>query len=117
MANQVTRWDAIYAHPDFERLVKRRRSVVLRLLAISMVFFFSVPAIVLLQPDFFRIRFGGAANLGLIYLFAQYFVGTAVALRYAVLLSQLDAVIGSLCDVQAATPPAPRPTVRSVAVA
>lgn len=96
MSEQAYHWDAIYAHPDFQSLVRRRRAVVLRLFAISMLFFFSVPLIVVFQPDVFKVSLGGAMNVGLVYLVAQYVIGSVVALRYAYLLKRLDGMADHL---------------------
>jgi uncharacterized membrane protein (DUF485 family) len=96
MGEKTCKWDAIYAHPEFQDLVSRRRAVVLRLFIVSMLCFFSVPLIVVFQPDVFKISLGGAINVGLIYLVAQYVVGTAIALRYTALLMRLDGMADRL---------------------
>lgn len=98
MSETTRQWDAIYAHPEFQDLVRRRRAVVLRLFIVSMLFFFSVPLIVVFQPDLFKIPLGGAINLGLVYLVAQYLVGTAIALRYTTLLRRLDGMADQLSE-------------------
>lgn len=98
MSEKTRQWDAIYAHPEFQDLVRRRRAVVLRLFIVSMLFFFSVPLIVVFQPDLFKIPLGGAINLGLVYLVAQYLVGTAIALRYTTLLRRLDGMADQLAE-------------------
>ena len=98
MSEQIYKWEAIYAHPDFEYLVKLRRGVVLRMLAVSLVFFFSIPLIVVFQPDVFKVTLGGAINVGLVYLMAQYLIGTVVALRYSAVLKRLDDMAGELTE-------------------
>jgi uncharacterized membrane protein (DUF485 family) len=98
MSEQAFKWDAIYARPEFMNLVRQRRSVVLRLFVASMLFFFSIPLIVVFLPDFFKVALTGAVNVGLVYLIAQYLVGTVIAIRYTVLLKRLDEMAGDLSE-------------------
>jgi uncharacterized membrane protein (DUF485 family) len=68
------------------------------LLVASMLFFFSIPLIVVFLPDFFKVALTGAVNVGLVYLIAQYLVGTVIAIRYTVLLKRLDDMAGDLSE-------------------
>lgn len=101
-ATESISWDAVHAHPDFTRLVMRRRTVTWRLFAISMVFFFSVPVISTYFPQVFRAQIWGSINVGVLYLVAQYFGGGVIAWRYAVQLKLIDALSTQL--VQSLTP-------------
>lgn len=83
-------YEALYAQPQFQDLVRKRRGVVLRLLFVSMTCFFLVPILSSLSPDLFRLKVTQSTNFGLWYLIAQYLVGGAVAWRYAVQLRHLD---------------------------
>lgn len=89
-------WDAIHAHPDFTRLVSKRRAVTWRLFGISMLFFFSIPVIATYFPQLFRAQIWGPINVGLVYLVAQYFGGGIVAWRYAVHLKLIDSLAEQL---------------------
>lgn len=68
----------------------------LRLLFVSMAFFFLVPILSSLTPDLFRLKVSTSTNFGLWYLIAQYLVGGAVAWRYAVQLRHLDKMVQQL---------------------
>ena len=86
-------YEALYAKPQFQDLVRKRRGVVLRLLFVSMAFFFLVPILSSLSPELFRLKLSNSTNFGLWYLIAQYLVGGAVAWRYAVQLRHLDKMV------------------------
>lgn len=96
MSRESANWDALYVHTDYQDLVRRRSGIVLTLLGLGMAFFFSVPLIMVLWPDFFRARLGGATNVGLVYLIAQYLVGSIIAVRFTVLLRRLDGKVRAL---------------------
>ncbi len=50
-------WSAIFEHPNFAILVKRRRRLVSTLMLISMVVYFAIPLFSAYFPNFFLIRF------------------------------------------------------------
>lgn len=89
-------YEALYAKPQFQDLVRKRRGVVLRLLFISMTCFFLVPILSSFTPDLFRLKVTASTNFGLWYLIAQYLIGGAVAWRYAVQLRHLDKMVQHL---------------------
>ena len=89
-------YEALYAKPQFQDLVRKRRGVVLRLLFVSMTFFFLVPFLSSLTPDLFRLKVTTSTNFGLWYLIAQYLMGGAVAWRYAIQLRHLDKQVQQL---------------------
>jgi hypothetical protein len=68
-------------------IVRRKHAVLL-----------SIPLIVVFLPDFFKVALTGAVNVGLVYLIAQYLVGTVIAIRYTVLLKRLDDMAGDLSE-------------------
>ncbi|WP_312483531.1 DUF485 domain-containing protein [Stutzerimonas nitrititolerans] len=97
MANiSAQAYEDLYANPRFQELVRKRRGVVLRLLFVSMTFFFLVPILSSLTPDLFHLKVSNSTNFGLWYLLAQYMVGGAVAWRYAIQLRQLDKMVQQL---------------------
>lgn len=89
-------YEALYAKPQFQDLIRKRRGVVLRLLFVSMAFFFLVPILSSLSPELFRLKLSNSTNFGLWYLIAQYLVGGAVAWRYAIQLRHLDKMVQQL---------------------
>jgi uncharacterized membrane protein (DUF485 family) len=100
-------WNEVYATADFHDLVRRRRRVTFRLLAVSMLFFFSIPVISQFAPEFFRIKVFGSINVGLIYLVSQYFFGIFIACCYAVQLRGIDKLV--TCIKEAMSRGAQRP--------
>jgi uncharacterized membrane protein (DUF485 family) len=110
-------WAAIGARPEFHALTKRRRAVTLRLFAVSMALFFSIPLISQLWPEMFRVRVSGAVNLGLIYLIGQYVAGVVIACLYVMQLRAIDEMAthlraaGSQLHPAMPRPPQPVPSV------
>lgn len=96
MGTSAVPWDAIHARPDFDRLVRERRAIMLRLLAVSMSAFLSIPLISHSLPHWFHTQVIGEINLGLLFLVGQYAIGGAVAWRYCVQLRRLDAQAAEL---------------------
>lgn len=86
----------LFNHPDFGALVRQRRRVVVRLFVISMAFFFSLPLVSTFAPQLLLIKVTPSTTLGLWYNVAQYFIGGAIAWRYAIQLRCLDAMAASL---------------------
>ena len=98
MAEQID-YHLLLNHPDFGALVRPRRRVVVRLFITSMAFFFSLPLVSTFAPRLLLIEVTPSTTLGLWYNVAQYFIGGAVAWRYAVQLGRLDAMAASLAAV------------------
>ncbi|WP_020423729.1 DUF485 domain-containing protein [Cupriavidus sp. WS] len=94
--SKQTDYHALFDHPDFAALVRQRRIVVVRLFVISMAFFFSLPLVSTFAPQLLLIRVTPSTTLGLWYNVAQYFIGGAIAWRYAVQLRRLDAAAAAL---------------------
>jgi uncharacterized membrane protein (DUF485 family) len=94
--SKQTDYRMLFNHPDFGALVRQRRSVVVRLFVISMAFFFSLPLVSTFAPQLLLIKVTPSTTLGLWYNVAQYFIGGAIAWRYAVQLRRLDAMAASL---------------------
>ncbi|MBF7682184.1 DUF485 domain-containing protein [Acinetobacter sp. B5B] len=88
--NQAHAWDRIYADPQFNQLVIKRRKVTIKLFCISMLFFFAIPFFSVVSPSFLRIQLMGSINVGLLLVIAQYLVGGLVAWRYVVELKKID---------------------------
>lgn len=88
--SQAHAWDRIYADPQFNQLVLKRRKVTLKLFLICMVFFFSIPFFSVVSPNFLRIQMIGVINIGLLLVIAQYVVGGIIAWRYVVELKKVD---------------------------
>ncbi|QET06123.1 MULTISPECIES: DUF485 domain-containing protein [Cupriavidus] len=96
-------YEALYQNPEFQRLVRTRRRVVLTLFAISMTMFFAVPVLAGIGSSLFEIRVTASTNFGLWYLCGQYFVGGVIAWAYAAKLRRLDAMADALIS-QAPSP-------------
>lgn len=94
--SEHTDYPMVFNHPDFGALVRQRRRVVVRLFIISMAFFFSLPLVSTFAPRLLLIKVTPSTTLGLWYNVAQYFIGGAIAWRYAVQLRRLDAMAASL---------------------
>lgn len=94
--SKQTDYHMLFNHPDFDALVRQRRRVVVRLFVISMAFFFSLPLVSTFAPQLLLIKVTPSTTLGLWYNVAQYFIGGAIAWRYAVQLRRLDAMAASL---------------------
>lgn len=94
--SKQTDYHMLFNHPDFEALVRQRRRVVVRLFVISMTFFFSLPLVSTFAPQLLLIKLTPSTTLGLWYNVAQYFIGGAIAWRYAVQLRRLDAMAAAL---------------------
>jgi uncharacterized membrane protein (DUF485 family) len=86
----------LFNHPDFGAIVRQRRRVVVRLFIISMAFFFSLPLASTFAPQLLLLKITPSTTLGLWYNVAQYFIGGAIAWRYAAQLRRLDAMAASL---------------------
>ncbi|CAJ0891572.1 MULTISPECIES: DUF485 domain-containing protein [Burkholderiaceae] len=113
-----TDYHALFDHPQFAELVRQRRIVMVRLFAISMAFFFSLPLISTFAPQLLLIRITPSTTLGLWYNVAQYFIGGAIAWRYAVQLRRLDAMAAALTTgAREAMAPRPAGAVAQRAVA
>lgn len=106
MGTSAVPWDAIHARPDFDRIVRKRRAITLRLLAVSMSTFLSIPLISHYLPQWFHTQVVGEINLGLLFLVGQYAIGGAVAWRYSVQLRRLDEQTAELARLalESATP-------------
>lgn len=89
-------WNAIYAHPNFAVLIRRRRRLVSLLMFVSMAVYFAIPALSAYFPEFLAYKVVGAINVGLIYLVGQYFFGAAIAVLYAYRLKGIDRMAASL---------------------
>ncbi|GEM_PF-7128086 len=98
-------WGAIYEHPDFDRLVKTRRSLVTWLMVLSMSVYFAIPVITASAPSLLHIHIWGAINTGLVYLIGQYAFGTAIAVYYAYRLKRIDQQSEALLAAFAAKAP------------
>lgn len=103
--SKQTDYHMLFNHPDFDALVRQRRRVVVRLFIISMAFFFSLPLVSTFAPQLLLLKVTPSTTLGLWYNVAQYFIGGAIAWRYAAQLRRLDAMAASLAtDTKHATP-------------
>ncbi|MBD1599859.1 DUF485 domain-containing protein [Pseudomonas typographi] len=89
-------WGAIFEHPNFAILVKRRRRLVSTLMLISMAVYFAIPLFSAYFPEFLSYKIYGAINVGLVYLVGQYFFGAAIAIFYAWRLKNIDAMSAAL---------------------
>jgi uncharacterized membrane protein (DUF485 family) len=89
-------WSAIFEHPNFAILVKRRRRLVSTLMLISMAVYFAIPLFSAYFPEFLSYKIYGAINVGLLYLVGQYFFGAAIAIFYACRLKSIDALSAAL---------------------
>ncbi|MBF7688670.1 DUF485 domain-containing protein [Acinetobacter rathckeae] len=99
--NQAHAWDRIYADPQFNQLVVKRRKVTLKLFLICMIFFFSIPFFSVVSPSFLRIQVMGAINVGLLLVVAQYVVGGLIAWRYVIELKKIDEMSKQLISTHA----------------
>lgn len=89
-------WNAIYAHPEFAVLVRRRRKLVSMLMFVSMAVYFAIPVLSAYFPEFLAHKVFGAVNVGLFYLVGQYFFGAAIAVLYAYRLKGIDRMAAAL---------------------
>lgn len=96
--SKQTDYHALFDHPDFAALVRQRRIVVVRLFVISMAFFFSLPLVSTFAPQLLLIKVTPFTTLGLWYNVAQYFIGGAIAWRYAVQVRRLDVMAAALAS-------------------
>lgn len=106
---------ALYDTPEFKRLASGRRTMRIALMAVSMAFFFSQPVLFSAFPALFKMRITDSINVGLVYLVAQYAVGGAVAVLYAVCQARFDRRVAVMHATKADTvlEAASAPTLRS----
>jgi len=81
---------------QFHSLTRQRRVIILKLFALSALFYFSIPFFTTFFPKFFAIQISGAINVGLVYAILQYPVGGLIAYRYAVNMRKIDAMVEKL---------------------
>lgn len=91
-----TAFTAIYENPEFDRLVWKRRKLVIWLMLLSMSVYFTTPILGGLFPNIMSIKVVGSINFGLLYSVGQYFFGAAIAIYYACSLKALDKMASSL---------------------
>jgi uncharacterized membrane protein (DUF485 family) len=83
-------WSDIYQKPQFVALTLRRRKIVLRLFALSSLFYFSIPFLTTLFPNILSIKIWGPLNIGLLYGVLQYPIGGLIAITFAIKMRKID---------------------------
>jgi uncharacterized membrane protein (DUF485 family) len=76
-------WDAIIRDPRFQRLQRRKLSFLGGLMAVSVVYYFLLPAGAAYFQDVFRVRLWGVVNVGLVFALSEFVVAWLIALLYA----------------------------------
>jgi uncharacterized membrane protein (DUF485 family) len=89
-------WSVTYQKASFHALARRRRTIVVQLFVLSALFYFSLPFMTTVFPEFFRIKVLGSINIGLIYAILQYPIGGLIAYRYAVSMRKVDRLVDDI---------------------
>ncbi|MCG8156380.1 DUF485 domain-containing protein [Brenneria goodwinii] len=89
-STQSYSWDEIYQHKNYKEMVIKKQSAIIKLLIISLIFFFSIPFMNSFFPDLMKVKIAGAVNIGLVWAILQYPLGGLIACRYAVKMRHFD---------------------------
>jgi uncharacterized membrane protein (DUF485 family) len=91
MSNTDIDWQSVLQSARFQRLARRRRTLVLVLGALAAAYYFAIPALIAWAPDWFRVRVTDGLNLGTLFAVSQYPFAALIAwifLRHTAVLDR-----------------------------
>ncbi len=80
----------IYSSGEFKLHVRKKSLIIIFLVLITFIFFFSLPLLNSLLPAVMRYQIVGSFNIGLLWVILQYPLGAAVAWCYAKKMGRYD---------------------------
>ena len=80
---EAINWSAVIADPRFQKLHRRKITVLWGLMALSVVYYFLLPVGAAYFQDIFRIRVWGVLNVGLLFALSEFLVAWAIAVYYS----------------------------------
>lgn len=80
----------IYSSGEFKLHVRKKGLIIIFLVLITFIFFFSLPLLNSLLPAVMRYQIVGSFNIGLLWVILQYPLGAAVAWCYAKKMGRYD---------------------------
>ncbi len=80
---EAINWSAVIADPRFQKLHRRKITVLWGLMALSVVYYFLLPVGAAYFQEVFRIRVWGVLNVGLLFALSEFVVAWAIAVYYS----------------------------------
>ena len=80
---EAINWSAVIADPRFQKLHRRKITVLWGLMALSVVYYFLLPVGAAYFQNIFRIRVWGVLNVGLLFALSEFVVAWAIAVYYS----------------------------------
>ena len=81
-------WSAVIADPRFQKLHRRKVTVLWGLMAFSVFYYFLLPVGAAYYQDIFKIRVWGVINVGLLFALSEFIVAWAIAVFYSQLANR-----------------------------
>lgn len=82
--------ELIYDLKEFGIHIKRKGAIIVILLIVTFLFFFSLPLLNSFFPDLMKYQLAGSFNVGLLWVILQYPIGAIVAWIYARKMMDFD---------------------------
>ncbi len=76
-------WSAVIADPRFQKLHRRKVTVLWGLMAISVLYYFLLPVGAAYYQDIFKVKVWGVINVGLLFALSEFVVAWAIAVFYS----------------------------------
>lgn len=80
---EAINWSAVIADPRFQKLHRRKMTVLWGLMALSIAYYFLLPVGAAYFQEIFRIRVWGVLNVGLVFALSEFVVAWAIAVYYS----------------------------------
>lgn len=96
MAERDPDWEAVLASARFKQLMHRRRNTIVVLGALSALYYFSIPALIVWSLDVLRIRLATGINVGTVFAVSQYPFGGLIAWLFMRRTAAIDRAAASL---------------------
>jgi uncharacterized membrane protein (DUF485 family) len=76
-------WSAVIADPRFQKLHRRKSTILWGLMAFSVIYYFLLPIGAAYYQDLFKVRVWGVVNVGILFALSEFVVAWAIALWYS----------------------------------
>ncbi|MGI8738193.1 MAG: DUF485 domain-containing protein [Gammaproteobacteria bacterium] len=76
-------WSAIDADPKFQELHRKKKTLIVTLMIVSMIYYFLLPIGGGYFPGIFTVKVWGPVNVGLLFALSQFVVAWIIAAVYA----------------------------------
>jgi uncharacterized membrane protein (DUF485 family) len=85
---QAINWSAVIADPRFQKLHRRKVTVLWGLMAFSVVYYFLLPIGAAYHQDIFKVKVWGVVNVGILFALSEFVVAWAIAVYYSRIASR-----------------------------